>query len=46
MRLLVMNYIQINHGASLRSHTMEMKKQLDESDADLLQLAIVELHQI
>ncbi len=37
------NYIQINHGSITRSHTMELKKQLDETDEDLLQLAIVEL---
>ncbi|WP_194851812.1 excinuclease ABC subunit UvrC [Nonlabens antarcticus] len=37
------NYIQINHGAITRAHTMELKKQLDESDASLLQLAIIEL---
>jgi len=37
------NYIQINHGAITRSHTMELKKQLDESDKELLELAIVEL---
>lgn len=37
------NYIQINHGSITRSHTMELKKQLDESDKELLQLAIVEL---
>ncbi|QJP33482.1 excinuclease ABC subunit UvrC [Nonlabens sp. Ci31] len=37
------NYIQINHGAITRSHTMELKKQLDEDDKQLLELAIVEL---
>jgi len=37
------NYLQINHGAITRSHTLELKKQLDESDKDLLELAIVEL---
>lgn len=37
------NYIQINHGAITRSHTMELKKQLDESDKELLELAIVEM---
>lgn len=37
------NYIQINHGSITRSHTMELKKQLDESDKELLELAIVEL---
>jgi excinuclease ABC subunit C len=37
------NYLQINHGAITRSHTMELKKQLDEDDKQLLELAIVEL---
>ena len=37
------NYLQINHGSITRSHTMELKKQLEESDKELLQLAIVEL---
>ncbi|AZQ45160.1 excinuclease ABC subunit UvrC [Nonlabens ponticola] len=37
------NYLQINHGSITRSHTMELKKQLDESDKELLKLAIVEL---
>ena len=37
------NYLQINHGSVTRSHTMELKKQLEESDKELLQLAIVEL---
>jgi excinuclease ABC subunit C len=37
------NYLQINHGAITRTHTMELKKQLDESDQELLELAIIEL---
>jgi excinuclease ABC subunit C len=37
------NYIQINHGSITRSHTMELKKLLDENDKELLELAIVEL---
>ncbi len=37
------NYLQINHGAITRSHTMELKKQLDESDKELLVLAIIEI---
>ena len=37
------NYLQINHGAITRSHTLELKKQLDESDQELLELAIIEL---
>lgn len=37
------NFIQISHGAIIRSHTMEIKKKLDESDQDLLRLAIIEI---
>jgi len=37
------NYFQINHGAITRSFTMELKKQLEESDKHLLELAIVEI---
>lgn len=37
------NYLQINHGAITRSYTMELKKQLDESDKELLELAIIEI---
>lgn len=39
------NFLQISHGAIIRSHTMEIKKKLDESDKELLLLAIVELRQ-
>ncbi len=39
------NMLQLSHGAIVRSHTMEIKKKLDEEDRDLLQLAIVELRQ-
>lgn len=39
------NFLQVSHGAIIRSHTMEIKKKLDESDKDLLLLAIVELRQ-
>ena len=37
------NYMQISHGLVVRSHTMEIKKKLEESDEDLLSLAIVDL---
>jgi len=37
------NFMQLSHGAIIRSHTMEIKKKLDETNQDLLQLAIVEL---
>jgi len=39
------NYLQLSHGSIIRSHTLEIKKKLDESDADLLALAIVEIRQ-
>ncbi|MFH6934323.1 excinuclease ABC subunit UvrC [Flavobacterium sp. FlaQc-30] len=39
------NFLQISHGSIIRSHTLEMKKKLDESDEELLELAIVELRE-
>ena len=39
------NFLQIAHGAVIRSHTMEIKKKLEESDCELLELAIVELRE-
>lgn len=39
------NFLQLSHGSIVRSHTMELKKKLSEEDADLLQLAIVEIRQ-
>ncbi|NQZ44131.1 MAG: excinuclease ABC subunit UvrC [Flavobacteriaceae bacterium] len=39
------NYLQVSHGAIIRSHTLEIKKKLNESDEALLSLAIVELRQ-
>jgi len=39
------NFLQLSHGSIIRSHTLEMKKKLDESDEDLLELAIVEIRQ-
>ena len=39
------NYLQISYGAIIRSHTLEIKKKLDESDKQLLQLAVIELRQ-
>lgn len=37
------NFLQISHGAIIRSHTLEIKKKLDETDENLLLLSIVEL---
>lgn len=39
------NFLQLSHGSIIRSHTMEIKKKLDERDEDLLQLAMVEIRQ-
>lgn len=39
------NFLQLSHGSIIRSHTMEIKKKLEEKDEDLLQLAIFELRQ-
>ncbi len=39
------NFLQLSHGAIVRSHTMEIRKKLDEEDTQLLQMAIVELRQ-
>jgi len=39
------NFLQISHGSIIRSHTMEIKKKLDEPDAELLKLAIIELRE-
>ena len=39
------NFLQIAHGAIIRSHTMELKKKLDETDEELLELAIIELRE-
>lgn len=39
------NFLQISFGSIIRSHTLEIKKKLEESDAQLLPMAIVELRQ-
>ncbi len=39
------NFLQISHGSIIRSHTMEIKKKLNESDDELLKLAIIELRE-
>lgn len=40
------NYLQVSYGAIVRSHTLEIKKKLDESDNTLLQLGIIEIRQL
>ncbi|MFK7811625.1 MAG: excinuclease ABC subunit UvrC [Maribacter sp.] len=39
------NFLQISHGSIVGSHTVEIKKKLEEKDEDLLQLAIVEIRE-
>ena len=39
------NYLQISYGAVIRSFTLEVKKKLEESDKEILTLAVIELKQ-
>jgi excinuclease ABC subunit C len=39
------NYLQISYGAIIRSFTLEVKKKLEESDKEILSLAVIELKQ-
>ena len=39
------NFFKISNGSIIQSHTIEIKKKLDESDKELLELAIVELRE-
>jgi excinuclease ABC subunit C len=39
------NFLQIAYGSIIRSHTMELKKKLQETDRELLELAITEIRQ-
>lgn len=39
------NFLQIAFGRVIRSHTMEIRKKMDESDKELLRLAIIELRE-
>ncbi|XLS28931.1 excinuclease ABC subunit UvrC [Flavobacteriaceae bacterium M23B6Z8] len=39
------NFLQLSYGSIVRSHTIELKKKLDETDRELLELAITELRQ-
>jgi excinuclease ABC subunit C len=39
------NFLQLKHGAIIRSNTIELKKKLDESDEELLKLGITEIRQ-
>lgn len=39
------NFLQLSYGSIIRSHTLELKKKLQETDAQLLELAITEIRQ-
>jgi len=39
------NFLQVSYGAIIRSHTMEIKKKLDEENEELLRLAVIEIRQ-
>jgi excinuclease ABC subunit C len=39
------NFFKISNGAIIQSHTSEIKKKLNETDKELLELAIIELQQ-
>ncbi len=39
------NFLQLSYGSIIRSHTLEIKKKLDETDKTLLELAIIEIRQ-
>ena len=39
------NFLKISNGSIIQSHTAEIKKKLDETDKEMLELAIVEIRQ-
>ena len=39
------NFLQLSYGSIIRSHTLELKKKLQESDKQLLALAVTEIRQ-
>ena len=39
------NYLQVSYGSVVRFHNMEIKKKLEETDDELLRIAVVELRQ-
>ena len=39
------NFLQISYGSIIRSHTLEIKKRMEETDTELLRLATIEIRQ-
>lgn len=42
-KVAYVNFLKIINGAIIQTHTLELRKKLDETDAELLELAIIEL---
>ena len=43
--LAYVNYMKVNNGAIIQSHTLELKRKLEESKEELLELAVIELRE-
>lgn len=43
--LAYVNYMKVNSGAIIQGHTLEMKKRLDETKSELLEIAITEMRE-
>ena len=41
--LAYVNYMKVSNGAIIQGHTLELKKRLDESESELLEIAITEM---
>ncbi len=41
--LVYVNYMKVSNGAIIQGHTLELKKRLDESESELLEIAITEM---
>jgi len=44
-KIAIVNYLRITNGAIIQTDTVEIKKSLDESDSDILMLAITEFRE-
>ena len=43
--LVYVNYMKVNNGSIIQGHTLEMKKRLDETKSELLEIAITEMRE-
>ncbi|MBL4710628.1 MAG: excinuclease ABC subunit UvrC [Flavobacteriales bacterium] len=43
--LAYVNYMKVNNGAIIQGHTLELKKRLDETKSELLEIAITEMRE-